>query len=83
MIVLKVDNDEIVEAVLQFLLLHLSLLIKWALSEARAHSKFNVTLFIPAQNKVCTWSDDDCKKSSGHPFWEKHAIFLASSSLKE
>lgn len=61
MIVFKVDNDEIVEAVLQFLLLHLSLLIKWALSEAQPHNKFNVTLFIPALNKVFTWSDDKCK----------------------
>lgn len=61
MIVFKVDNDEIVEAVLQFLLLHLSLLIKWALSEAQARNKSNVTLFIPALNKVFTWSDDKCK----------------------
>lgn len=61
LIVFKVDNDEIVEAMLQFLLLHLSLLIKWALSEAQAHNKFNVTLFIPALNKVFTWSDDKCK----------------------
>lgn len=61
MIVFKVDSDEIVEAMLQFLLLHLSFLIKWALSEAQAHNKFNVTLFIPALNKVFTWSDDKCK----------------------
>lgn len=74
MIVFKVDNDEIVEAVLQFLLLHLSLLIKWALSEARAHSKFNVTLFIPALNKVCTWSDDKCTK-----FWDNPSFCLTET----
>lgn len=54
MILFAFESGRMINVTLQFLLVHLSSLVKWGLSEIenQAHSKFNVTCFISILSSV-------------------------------